>query len=127
MIRSLSVPRNLILVDGCGACLTGVSTWFLLAGDLLPTGIPSDHLRYLAIVAFCFALLDGFALFFKWKPSSFLRFIAVLNFGYCFCVLLSLCIFRGSVTNLGFAYLAIEIAIVLMLASWEWLVADSAS
>lgn len=127
MRQFLSDPRRLILADGCGACLTGLSTWFLLASELLPTGIPGAHLRYMAVAAFLFALIDFLVLFFSWKASFFLRLIAVLNVGYCFCALLSLMIFRASVTNLGFLYFAIEIALVLMLASREWLVASSAS
>lgn len=127
MRQFLSDPRRLILADGCGACLTGLSTWFLLASELLPTGIPGAHLRYMAVAAFLFALIDFLVLFFSWKASFFLRLIAVLNVGYCFCALLSLMIFRASVTNLGFLYFATEIALVLMLASREWLVASSAS
>lgn len=64
MIRSLSVPRNLILLDGCGACLTGVATWFLLVSEFLPTGLPAPQLRYMVFVAFGFALMDGLALAF---------------------------------------------------------------
>lgn len=127
MRQFFSDPRKLILADCCGACLTGLTTWFLLASELLPTGIPGAHLRYMAVAAFLFALIDFLVLVFSWKQSFFLRLMALFNVGYCFCVLLSLIIFRGSVTNIGFVYFAVEIAIVLMLASWEWLVARSAS
>lgn len=127
MIRFLSVPRNLILVDCCGACLTGVATWFLLSSEFLPTGLSGAQLRYMAIVAFCFALIDGMVLAFSWKPSGFLRLIALLNSSYCVWVLLSLYIFQGSVTILGLVYFGIEIPVVLMLAVWEWLIAGSAS
>ena len=127
MRQFFSDPRKLILADGCGACVTGLSIWFLLANELLPTGIPGAHLRYMAVAAFLFALIDLLVLFFSWKPSFFLRLIAVFNVGYCVCVLLALIIFRGSVTSFGFVYFAVEIAIVLMLGSWEWSVASSAS
>ena len=62
MIRLVAILQNLIVVDGCGACLTGVATWFLLASEFLPTGLPVPQLRYMAMVAFCFALMDGLAL-----------------------------------------------------------------
>ena len=117
-------PKYLLLSDCVGACLTFFSTWFLLASEVLKTGLPVKLLMWMAAAALCFALFDFLAMVFSWNSSWSLRAISCSNAGYCLFVLLALFFHRYSVSVVGFFYFLIEIILVLLLARWEWLVAS---
>ncbi len=117
------IAKNLLLFDGVGACLTFFTTWFLLASEVLKTGLPVQLLMSMAVAALSFALFDFLALALSWDPSWSLRAISCLNGCYCSFVLLTLFFHGSTVSFVGFSYFLIEIILVLLLARWEWLVA----
>ena len=118
-------PRRLLLLDFMGAIATSLATMFLLASFLLaserlPTGLPTWLLYLMALVAAGLACFDIAAITLSLDVAIALGIIAVLNLSYCIAVLIVLWVYRRDVTELGFVYFCIEIAIVLPLAAWEW-------
>jgi hypothetical protein len=113
-------PRKLFLLDGAGAILSA----FLLGVVLVKLerffGIPADTLYLLAILPVFFAIYD-FCCYRNGldKVGQFLRGIAILNVLYC--VLSIVCAFYHieTITSLGWAYIIIEILIVLILVILE--------
>jgi hypothetical protein len=117
-------PRKLLLLDAAGAGVTAWATYFLLAAERLSTGLPAGLLVSLAIVAACFACYDLVAFFCGFDPAISLRVIACLNVSYCVVVMVALYKYRDQATSLGFAYFFTETALVVSLASWEWMIAS---
>jgi len=74
----------------------------------------------MALVAAGFVCFDTIAIALSLNVAIALGIIVVLNLSYCIAVLIVLWVYRRDVTELGFVYFCIEIAIVLPLAAWEW-------
>ena len=116
--------RQLLWVDLAGALASA-----LLLGVVLPEwqtvfGIPRTVLYPLAALAVVFAFIDGVSL----RRSAAgqwagLRTIAVLNAAYAGLSLVLAFQHRAALTELGVAYLILEVLIVGSLALLEWRVA----
>ncbi len=55
-------PRTLLQLDAFGAGLTALTTFFLLAGERINTGLPSESLVAMSVVAASFLCFDIVAL-----------------------------------------------------------------
>jgi hypothetical protein len=113
-------PRNVLLVDAVGATVTALATIFLLAGERIRCGMPTEILHAMVGGAACIASFDLASLWLRANPAVSLRIIACANLSYCVLVAVSLCVYRSTVTSWGLAYFCIEIPIVVALAVWEW-------
>lgn len=117
--KALYDPRFLLKLDAVGAISTAVATYFVLASEILKTGLPSLFLQAMAAVALGFAGFDVIALLMRSRTGVALRIIASLNLAYCVAMMLGILIHRATVTSMGLAYFFTEIAIVGLLAFWE--------
>ena len=120
-------PRKLLLLDAAGATMTALSTYLVLAGGLLPTGIPDTVLHVMAAAAAGFVCFDVAALAIGRDLTVALRSIAGLNVAYAVATIGVLFAHRQTVTPLGAAYLGSEIVVVIALARWEYRVARERS
>lgn len=114
----LAEPRHLILFDCVGAIATSLSVGILLT-CILPTGLPLWTLLLLSLVAASYACFDLIAYKFlsdAWWP---LAVVGLLNLLYCVVTSYLCWIYSSRLTTIGFAYFAIEIAIVVPLAIAE--------
>ncbi len=116
-------PRQVLILDACGASTTALMIYVLLVREIIRTGLPNWLLMLLAGMAVGFASFDGFAYFIYNNARQALLVISGLNLLYCLVVLATLVVYRNELTVLGFAYFMIEVAIVMSLASWEWILA----
>ena len=115
-----SEPKRILLVDGAGALLSA----FLLGGVLTTYephfGMPVLALYPLAAIAAGFSLYSFLSFFFggeNWR--TLLKGIAVANLLYC-CLTMGLVIFKfAALTALGLIYFAVEIAVIVVLATLE--------
>lgn len=117
-------PKKLFLIDGFGALLSAFLLGIVLVKFEPVFGIPAATLYVLAALPVFFAIYD-FYTYFKAnsKLRHFLKGIAIMNLLYC-CLSIGLAIYhKGSITNLGWAYIAVEILIVVLLAILELKVA----
>jgi hypothetical protein len=120
-------PRKLLMLDAAGAAMTALLTYVVLAGGLLPTGIPDSVLQVMAATAAGFVCFDIAALAIGRSPTVALRAIATLNLTYAVATIGVLAVHRQTVTPLGAAYLGSEILVVVALARWEYRVARERS
>jgi hypothetical protein len=116
-------PRKLFLIDGVGAMLSA----FLLGVVLVELedvfGIPPPTLYLLALLPCLFAVYDLYC--YRKKEENigpFLKGIAILNISYCLLSLGLAFYHYQSITYFGWAYILVEILIVLMLARLELIV-----
>jgi len=114
-------PKKLFLIDGFGAILSA----FLL-GVVLVTfeeifGIPPSVLSYLAIIPIFFLVYDVYCYRSEHlKTGLFLKGIAILNLIYC-CFSIGLVSYHfNTITYFGWAYVVLEIIIVIFLAKVEF-------
>lgn len=112
-------PRHLLLVDAAGAALSALATFFLLAGELLKTGMPLGILYAMVAVAICLVCFDIAAFNRRLNSGIALRMIACLNWSYCIGVVAALYFHRRELTSWGMVYFCSEIAVVAILAAWE--------
>lgn len=112
-------PRSLLVFDAIGAALTGLATGLLLASERVRTGLPTELLYALSIVAFGFMGYDLVSYCFSKDAAKSLRIIALLNLAYCAVVVVSLVAYRSQVTGMGLIYFRVESVIVFALAIWE--------
>ncbi|WP_400076482.1 hypothetical protein [Winogradskyella sp. R77965] len=112
--------KKLFLIDGLGAILSAFFLGIVLVKFETIFGIPSSVLYYLASIPIFFAIYD----FYCYQKRHlniglFLKIIAVLNLIYC-CISIGLVFYHfETVTSLGWVYILIEIAIILVLAIIE--------
>ncbi len=113
-------PRNLHLIDGAGALVSGFFLSAVLPAYVNVFGIPKTTLYFLAIFPLVFALFDGFC--YVTKNIDFrksLKHIALLNSLYCLISLFAAIFHYRQITVLGWAYLLVEILLVVVLISVE--------
>ena len=116
-----SKPKRLFLLDGLGALLSAFLLGVVLVHFESSFGIPKHALYILAIIPLFFIMYDVLCYFLaKERVGTFLRIIACLNLGYCFLSLLLAFSHIEQIKVLGWAYLTIEIIIVLFIAQLEW-------
>ncbi|MFT5777318.1 MAG: putative flippase GtrA [Crocinitomicaceae bacterium] len=121
-----SNPKKLFLIDGFGAILSAFLLGFVLVKLEKLVGIPTSTLYFLAALPICFALYD----FYCYQKESdklgqFLKAIALLNLVYC-CLSIGIAFYHfGTLTNLGWTYILIEVLIVITLAILELKVAKT--
>jgi hypothetical protein len=121
-------PYRLFLLDGLGALLTVV----LLAGLVAPRqavfGMPSAVVYPLAIAVCSYAVYSLACSLLRprrWRP--WLRGIAAANAAYCVVTLAAVAWFYPQMTTLGLAYFAVEAALLVAIAWFEWRFAAAAA
>jgi len=114
-------PKKLFLIDGFGAIISAILLGVVLVRFERIFGIPSSVLYYLAIIPIFFVVYDTYCHQKEHlKTGLLLKGIAVLNLIYC-CVSIGLVSYHfNTITNLGWAYIIIEIIIVSFLAMIEF-------
>ncbi|MDB2606352.1 hypothetical protein N9Y48_01100 [Zobellia sp.] len=114
-------PKKLFLIDGFGATVSAFLLGVILVKFEIIFGIPSSTLYILATIPIFFAFYDFYCYQRRnHKTGLLLKGIAVLNLIYC-CISLGLAFYHsGTITNLGWMYILIEIVIVLLLAIIEF-------
>ena len=120
----LTPSHKLLVVDAIGAAATALGTFFLLAMEVIKTGLPTGLLYAMCLLAVCLAAFDLVAIKRRFNPATSLRSIACLNLSYCVLVVVSLVLYRQTVTPLGIAYFCIEVAIVVAVSVFEFVVAS---
>lgn len=118
-------PKKLFFIDGLGAMLSAFILGVILVKFEIIFGIPASILYVLASIPILFAIYD-FINYRKKHPNIgyHLKGIAILNLMYCFLSLGLTLYHYKTVSKLGWAYILIEIAIVLFLASIEFKVGE---
>ena len=113
-------PKNMLLVDGLGACLSAVCLGGVLPALQAHVGMPKGVLFLLAAIAALFALNSLLAHRFAGRhAATWLRGVLAANLLYCVLTGSLLAIHRSELTPLGVAYFVAEILIVLGLAGAE--------
>jgi len=114
-------PKQIFLIDGCGAFLTAV---FL---NVLTTfqeyiGMSLNVLHALSCVAFIFAVYSISCYFLNPKNwQTLLKIIAVGNLTYCFLTIGYMYYFYERITMLGLLYFSIELLIIFILVILEFM------
>ncbi|AMV32598.1 hypothetical protein VN12_10770 [Pirellula sp. SH-Sr6A] len=116
-------PRGLLVLDAVGALNTSLATYFLLGAERWKTGLPIGILTAMSLAALGFAIWDMVSLLGVIEARVGLRVISGANLLYCFMAVVLLVIYRSDVTWEGVGYFGLEIAVILPLAVWEWIVA----
>ncbi len=114
-------PKKLFLFDGLGAILSVFLLGVVLVEYKTLVGIPSNVLYTLAAIPMFFVVYDAYC-YFKLDSNigTFLKSIAILNSAYCL-LSLSLVFYHLETTTIyGWAYILIEILIVLFIAIIEY-------
>lgn len=106
-------PKQLFLIDGCGAVVTAFLLVAILAGFESAFGMPQSVLYALASVACIYAIYSFCCYSFvsnNWLP--WLQAIAIANTVYC-CLTLGLVVyFYHDLTVLGIAYFLLEVILI---------------
>lgn len=115
-----SNPKQLFLVDGFGALLSIFLLGFVLVKLEPIFGIPKNTLYFLAFLPCLFTIYDFYCYTkLKNKRSIYLKGIAYANLIYCI-LSIALALFHfDKITYLGWGYIAIEILILIYLATLE--------
>ena len=114
-------PEYIFVIDGIGALLSAFLLGVVLVRFEAVFGIPASALYFLASFPMLFALFDLISYLGRSNKSwKNLRAIAILNILYCLVSLLVGIYHHERLTVLGWAYLLIEILIVLFLAKIEF-------
>ncbi len=113
-------PRTLFILDGVGALLSAFLLGVVLVRLEHIFGIPSSALYVLAIVPIFFAIFDFYSYRKEHgKLDKFLKGIAIMNLCYCMLSLGLAFFHRQTITSFGWAYIMIEIIIIIVLAIIE--------
>ncbi len=120
MLKLATDPKRMLLLDAIGALATALTTYYLLAGERIQTGLPTKLLQSMASVAACFACFDLLSVRLFNNLSIPLRIIAATNLLYVVASIGALIAYRELITALGVAYFSLEAAIIIPLALWEW-------
>lgn len=119
LLTALS-PRQLFMIDACGAFLTACMLGFVLPVWGEAIGMPRHTLLLLAIVATGFCLYSftcRLALRKVWRP--YLLGIALANTAYCLLTLSLLLVYASQISALGLVYFVGELCIIASLAGVE--------
>jgi len=112
--------RKLLLVDGIGALISAFLLGVVLVALEPIFGIPRLTLYFLALLPCLFAFYDFYYYQKKGKAQiGALRRIAYINIGYCFLSFAFAVYHIDELTLYGWAYIIVEIIIVLALAVLE--------
>ncbi|HAA11738.1 MAG TPA: hypothetical protein DCE41_08595 [Cytophagales bacterium] len=117
-------PRRLFLLDGAGALLSAVLLGLVLPRLAETIGMPITALYLLAIFPVAFFLFDVASYFRQSTIKTNLKTIALGNSAYVVLSAILLIVHATSLTLWGWAYFLGELTIVLVLARWEWQVAQ---
>ncbi len=113
-------PRKLFLIDGLGALLSAFLLGVVLVELEAVFGIPRPTLYVLALLPCFFAVYDFYC--YRKKGADigpFLKGIAIMNISYCL-LSIGLAVYHYQrITYFGWAYILIEILIVMTLARLE--------
>jgi CDP-diglyceride synthetase len=114
-------PKQLFLVDACGAILSAILLGLVLVQLTGVFGIPSSTLYFLAVFPCLFALYDLYC-FLKApiRTGTFLKGIAIMNLSYIFLSIGVAIYHYKNLTIAGWTYISIEIFIVFVLAIVEY-------
>lgn len=126
MLRTFSLhPKKLFLIDGFGAIVSAFLLGVVLVYFESFFGIPPTTLYFLAFLPCIFAIYDAYCYLQVGKNLDFfLRIIAFTNLSYCF-ISLGLAFYHSQkLSSWGWAYILIEVAIVVFLAGIELKVAS---
>lgn len=112
--------KKLFLIDGIGALVSAFLLGVVLVQFEAYFGIPTSTLYILAALPCVFAIYDFYCFFaLKENLANHLKRIAVVNILYCF-LSIGFAIYHSSeIKNLGWAYIILEVIIVLALAMFE--------
>jgi hypothetical protein len=117
-------PKRIFLADGAGALLTAFLLAVVVAGFETKFGMPRKVLYSLSLVA-CLFCIYSFACYFftpvRWQP--WLKLIAIANLLYCCATVALVCWFYQRLTPLGLIYFLLEMAVILILVRFEWMIA----
>ncbi|MDC8003938.1 hypothetical protein POV27_07730 [Aureisphaera galaxeae] len=121
----ISNPKKLFIIDGAGALLSAFLLGVVLVRFQNIFGIPASTLYILAAIPCFFAVYDLYAYFTKKENAkTFLKGIALMNLLYC-CLSIGFAFYHLSeITLLGWLYILVEVAIVTILATIEFKVAN---
>ncbi len=115
-----SNPKSLFVIDGLGALLSSFLLGIVLVKLEPIVGIPRPTLYLLALLPCLFAVYDFCC--YHWLSDNlgvFLKGIAFLNIGYCG-LSIGLAIYHHQpITYFGWAYLLIEVVVVMLLSMLE--------
>ncbi|WP_298543030.1 hypothetical protein [uncultured Aquimarina sp.] len=119
-------PRLLFLVDGLGALLTIFFLAVVLTTFQEYIGMPKKILYFLSLIVLVFAIysLSCYLL----NPTNwkiFLKIIAFANLIYCLLTAAYMYYFYESLTNLGLLYFCIEILIIFLIVTIEFMIASA--
>jgi len=116
--------ENFFLIDGLGAILSAFLLGVVLVKFEIFFGIPSSALYILATLPMFFAIYDFYSYRQKDdKLGRFLKGIAIINLLYC-CLSIWFAFYHfQTITYFGWAYLLIEILIVVIIAIIEFKIA----
>jgi len=119
-------PKQLFILDGIGAVVSAVLLGIVLVRFEPLFGIPANALYLLAIFPCFFAIGDVYAYYQNLSATGFfLRGIAIINTAYCLLSFGAAWYHSDQLTYLGWAYVLLEIFIVLSLVYVEIKVANS--
>lgn len=112
--------RTLFLVDGLGALLSAFMLGVVLVRFENNFGIPASTLYILAAVPCAFVIYDMYCYFKIQKNlSHYLKYIAIANLAYCILSISLSYRHLDSITRLGWIYILLELAIIIILAILE--------
>ena len=113
-------PKKIFLIDGLGAILSSFLLGVVLVKLENVFGIPSSTLYFLATLPIFFAIFDFYCyLIDDNKLGHYLNVIATVNLLYC-CLSIRFAFNHfGTITNFGWAYILIEVLIIIFLAILE--------
>lgn len=106
-------PKNIFLLDGCGALLTTLLIFFVLRTFNDFFGLPKITLEYLAALALVFSIYSVSCFFLvkrNWK--SFLKIICIANIIYSLLTIGLLFYHYQNISIFGVAYFLGEIVII---------------
>jgi hypothetical protein len=112
-------PKRLLLLDFGGALTTALTTGFLLATSIIPTGLPVWILGCMSITAAGFAGFGILSYCYATEPRQPLAILAVLNLIYCGTAIISCLVYWPLITIFGILYFGLESIIVVPLAILE--------
>lgn len=119
-------PKQLFLLDGLGALLSAFLLGVVLVRLENVFGIPKSTLYFLAFLPCLFAVYDFYCyLRIKENYKPFLKGIAFINLLYC-CISIGFAFHHeDTLTSFGWAYIILEIVIVVALAIVELRVSNN--
>ena len=122
---TLNNLKRLFLIDGLGAIVSAILLGIVLVKLHPLFGIPIPTLYVLAALPCLFFVYDFCCYFLvEMNLGLFLKAIAIINLLYC-CLSFGLAIYHHQeLTLLGWAYILLEIVIVIILAIYELRVAN---